>query len=278
MSNNANPNDFGILGNTGSLDVNNTLRAGNTEDTIKFTLPSTEDLLSSNDLALDKVDIIGYEWNVYFDLNQPVNFSLGTDSDSDGSFDQTNEIIGSQFLIEPNDFNQGFVTYFNLAPNPSFPADLLQESQTLFLDIESTNSNSSIYDLHFASFPIFRGNLTGEDDSYCCDGSSENKYYHDRLDEFSYERGTNISTGDLIQAQILSKSFDPVLFLLNQDTGEVIDFNADDETSTETIGADTFQAAYISFEVPKGTDNYVLSVESASANQQGEYFLEIGNH
>jgi hypothetical protein len=208
-------------------------------------------------------------------LNEPVNFSLGTDSNSDGSFDQANEILGSQFLVEPDSFNQGFVTYSDLDPNPVFPTDLLQENQTLFLDIESTNSNDNFYSSDFELLPVFRENLTGEDDSYCCDGSNENKYYYDRLDELSPSTISNLEEGDSIEATLISKSFDPVLFLLNQNTGEVIDveYNA----TSITIGADTFQSVDLSYTVPNNTDNYVLSVESASANQQGEYFL-VGDY
>jgi Ni,Fe-hydrogenase I small subunit len=95
------------------------------------------------------------------------------------------------------------------------------------------------------------------------------------LDELSPSTISNLEEGDSIEATLISKSFDPVLFLLNQNTGEVIDveYNA----TSITIGADTFQSVDLSYTVPNNTDNYVLSVESASANQQGEYFL-VGDY
>jgi hypothetical protein len=272
MSDNTNPQDFGILGDTGGFGTEGTLNASNSEDTIKFTLPSTEDLLSSNKVVLDKVDIVGYDFTVGFDnLDESVNLSLGTDSSPDGSFDQDNEILGRQFLVEPDSDNFAFVSYSDLDPNPSIPADLLQENQPLFLDIESTSSNTNNYELTFSSSPIYKGELTGEDDSYCCDGTHKDKYYYDRLDELSPNAISDVEEGDLIEATLFTKSFEPVLFLLNQDTGEVIDVEY--ESTEITLGADTYKSVDLSFEVPSNIDNYVLSVESASANEQGEYFL-----
>jgi hypothetical protein len=75
--------------------------------------------------------------------------------------------------------------------------------------------------------------------------------------------------------QLFTKSFDPVLFLLNQDTGTVIDVEY--ESTELTLGADTYKLVDITFEVPENVDNYVFSVESATANQQGEYFLYYDN-
>jgi hypothetical protein len=197
MSDNTNPQDLGVLGDTGGFGTESTLNASNTQDTYKFTLPSTQDLLSSNKIVLDKLEIVGYDFTVNFDeLEESVNLSLGTDSSPDGEFDQTNEILGSQFLVEPDSDGNASVFYPDLGPNPSIPSDLLQENQTLFLDIESTSSNDNNYELSFESTPLFKGDLTGQDASYCCDGSHENKYYYDRLDELSPNKISDVETGD----------------------------------------------------------------------------------
>lgn len=280
MSDNFNPKNLGVL-DPSLLSFNesesNTLDANNTEDTIQFTLPSTQSVLSSLGEVLDKVDLVGY--GVGFDflnLDNSVNLSFGTDSNSDGSFDQTNEILSQARVeprVEPDGLSRALNVSLPLAPNFSPSTDYPQENQTLFLDIESTNSNSNSYDLQANLLPIYKGDLTGQDDSYCCDGSHKDKYYYDRLDELSLEGVTDIVAGDTTYVSLSSKSFDPVLFLLNQDTGEVIDVAYN--TTLKTLGSDTYKQVGLSFNVPNDTDNYVLSVESASANQQGEYFLDI---
>jgi hypothetical protein len=269
MSNNTNPKDLGVVGFFNEVSQ---LDANNTEDTIKFTVPSTQSLLSREGIVLDKVDIVGYAVRLdFFNLDEPVDLSLGTDSNSDGSFDQTNEIL-SQTTVEPDSSFQAFIVELPAPPDFSPSTDFSQENQTLFLDIESTNSNTNNYDLDSNLLPVFKGDLTGQDDSYCCDGSHNNKYYYDRLDELSLEGGTDVVAGDTIEVSLFSKSFDPVLFLLNRDTGAVIDVEY--SSAPVTIGADTYQVVNMNFIVPSNTDNYVVSVESASANQQGEYFLQ----
>jgi hypothetical protein len=64
MSDNFNPKNLGTVPTFGEF---NTLDTNNTEDTIQFTLQSTNDTLSNAGRVLDKVDIVGYDFReIYF--------------------------------------------------------------------------------------------------------------------------------------------------------------------------------------------------------------------
>jgi hypothetical protein len=270
MSDNFNPKD---LGTTGFFSESGTLDSSNTQDTFRFNLPNFEELVL--DRQLNKVDLL-YSFGVDFfnNLSQPINLSIGIDSNSDGSFDQTDEILGSTITVEPDPTSSNvLITMDDIIANLSVPEDLLNQDQTLFLDIESTDpSNSNSYDLDFELTPIYAGELSTSDSLYCCDDHNK-KYYYDRLDEISFKAGENdVEVGDELDFNLGSTSFDPVLFLLNKDTGEVIDVAY--ESTTETIGGVDYQTVNLSLDVQENI-NYVVSVESALPNQTGEYYLSV---
>jgi hypothetical protein len=273
MSDNFNPKDLGVLKNA-FFSESGTLDSNNSEDTFQFTLPNFGDIAPGREL--EKVDLL-YGFYVDFpnNLNQPVKLSIGTDSDSDGSFDQTNEILGSQITVQPDPFSTNvLINLTDIVADVSIPEDLLKPNQTLFLDIESTDpSSSNNYNLDFNLELGFVRELTTSDLLYCCDGSHNDKYYYDRLDELSVRAGeNNVAVGDTFELALASDLFPPVLFLLNQDTGAVIDVAS--VATSETVGGANFQIVDLSFTVEDNI-NYVVSAESALPNQTGDYILSI---
>lgn len=267
MSDNSNPQNLGTI-NDLFFNEFGTLDANNTEDTFRFNLPTLQSL--NPNIKLDKVDFFyGFEGD-FLTLNQPVKISVGIDSNSDGVFDENNEIIGSPIIVQ-DDLEE--FTLPDLFTSLSLPEDLLKPDQEIFLNIESTDPNiSNNYDLDFELVDTFTGELSTDDSLYCC-GNDNSKYYYDRLDELSAKAGKDgVVVGDVFNVALASSSFDPVLFILNQDTGEVIDVA--ETSTTQTISGVDYQIAELNFTVQDNI-NYVASVESALPNQTGEYLYQV---
>ena len=267
MSDRMNPENANLLPNEDDVFVDglffsadNNINLGNPQDVFSFTIPAAG--VTVNNGAIE------YDLNGEFViLDQEINVSLGVDSNGNGSFDP-DEIIGQTITVDPSD---PFFSLTDLDPNLSINDFLLQENQDYFLAIEDAGFDT-FYDVNIDLTPFLVGELTTNDTLYQFRGDT---YYFDQLNEFTVQAGVDeVTVGEPFELSLISDSFDPVLFLLNQDTNEVIDVAFESTSIGTTVDGADLQAVQLSFEV-QADITYVASVESALPGQTGDYFLNI---
>lgn len=253
------------LGQTTFVEQIGTLDNFNTEDTYLFTLPTADEInniVNSFGRDLNQVQPAGYDINISVDAIDPVIVSFGVDSNNNGIFED-NEIIAKDTLDVIND-----------------TLEILDVSQSLgqnyFLEVESTNPLSSTsYDVTAEAIEIYEGEIDTNDSSYNFEGG---RYYYDQLDEFALKEGDFdgfVEVGDEYSVSVISESsLNPLLFLLNKDTNQILDVAFQNEPETITLGGETYNQVALDFIVEPGI-NYTFSVESVDAGQTGDYYFAI---
>lgn len=247
------------------------LNSSNIEDTYVF---STAPSATTNGL-----EIVGYNFRANFSrLDESVFLVLGEDRDNidnnNPTFNIANEQIGSSDKLFPNsdlstleDILISNPTNLNEKSN-----SLLKPGQDYFVNIQDEFSNNGIdnsYILDVRTPPVLAGQITTSDPFYCCNNNENEKYYYDELNNPGIRAGENgISVGDQFSIELSSDDFAPVIFLLNDTTGEVIDVT----TIRSRIGSLT--TTRLDFTVQDNI-TYSLSIETVTPGETGDYLLEV---
>ncbi|MDJ0735512.1 MAG: hypothetical protein QNJ47_15870 [Nostocaceae cyanobacterium] len=250
------------------------------KDTYLFTLPTINDIINDfNTVGREFVDVqpIGYDASLIFTtLNEPAIVSFGVDSNNNGIFED-NEIIAKN-TINPSDVgSELFVNPLSIINTDlSLEDNLLDFGQQYFLELESTNTTTSNdYLFDFNASTILVGEIDKNDPFY---NFRRQKYYYDQLDEFALKDGdfdNLIGVGDEFFISVISEmSLDPVIFLLNQDTNQVIDVAY--EAQSVSLGSNNYNVVQLDFTL-QADITYTLSIESAQAEQTGTYYLSFAS-
>jgi len=258
------------LGTTTFVEEEGTLDFFNSEDTYQFTLPTQDkitDEANSFGRQFNKVQSTGFDVSVSIESNQPTIVSFGVDNNNNGIFED-NEIIARD-TVNPSD---GVLEIVDASRN--LEDNLLDFGQNYFVEVESTDTFSDTsYELTVEAPSVFEGEISRKDSSYIF---NDREYYYDQLDELAIKAGdfdNSIEVGDEYSVSVISESsLNPLLFLLNKDTNEVID--VDFEADTVNLGGENYNQVALDFTVLEGI-NYTFSVESVEPGQTGNYYFEL---
>lgn len=267
MSNSTNPQNLGVTEDVSEVGV---LSSFNTKDTYQFTTPNLNQLIDENSnfgRQFSQVQPTGFDINVSTNLSTPAIVSFGIDRNNNGIF-ESSEITATETL---DSFNRELQIS---DISSSLDDNLLKLGQSYFVQFESTNpAISNAYLVDVETVPIFNGELNDNDLSYI---SGDSRYYYDQLDEFALQNGDFnglVEVGDEYFASVWSESLlDPVLFLLNKDTNEVLDVAYEPEIIT--LGGEDYNLIGLDFTVEEGI-NYTFSVEGLEAGQTGNYYFGL---
>ncbi|MDJ0732842.1 MAG: hypothetical protein QNJ47_01955 [Nostocaceae cyanobacterium] len=258
-----NPINLGILEDGASQELSGRSESLNSEqfgtnillEGYRFELPSTGTVI------IDKTTV-------------DTNTILARDSNNDGRFDSTDEI-----LAELEDIDQGLGS-----ENESGQINQTLSQGNYFLvfedgrDLSGSKEVASVYEstITFNATdnpvsnpnnrtpdpltPVIAGDLSSSDPLYCCNNNNQPFYY----DEYSVDLNQlGFQVGDTVKVELDSNDFDPVIMILNADTREVIGagFNPNNANKAEFVR--TIEAGV----------NYLISVENALPGQTGSYTL-----
>lgn len=261
MSDNNNPTRF-----EQDFEVSNILNSSNVEDTYVFSLPPSQ--------TFNGLEIAEYNFKADLSLDAELSLILGRDNDNDGIFDIGNEQIGSGERLSPNSDSISLEDILSSSPTnlDEKSSSLLQPGQDYFVNIQDIFPNDGIDNSYFIdskTVPVLAGQINTDDPFYCCNNNEDAKYYYDELNNPSIRAGENgISVGDRVSIELSSDDFVPIIFLLNDDTGAVIDL-----TTTHSPSG-SLNTTNLNFTVENNI-NYSLSIETASPGEIGDYLLEI---
>jgi hypothetical protein len=109
------------------------------------------------------------------------------------------------------------------------------------------------------------GELSTSDPLYCC--SNDNKFYYDEIsldpNQLGFNQGVEFNQDERVKVSLESTEFEPLIMLLNADSGQVIEVGSASNSSSN---------AQLDFTLQAGI-NYLISVESFSPEQIGSYTL-----
>lgn len=235
-------------------------------DTYNFSLPS----LSGT--AFEEIDNAGFIFTVTSDLidtEDEVTISTRT---------ATGELIGT-ITLSPGDtvFSDIFIASSADSSEEAFnilleAGELLEPGEDFVVEIETTNPalNPNPYDIEVEFAGLGSGEITTNDKSYCCGDDEDNKYYYDELSGVIEAGQNGVVAGEVLEFVVTSEDFEPVFFVLNDDTREVIDIALSEILTVENLGSTN--AATLSFIVEEDI-SYSLSIETTEARETGEYFI-----
>lgn len=204
----------------------------------------------------------------------PADLFLGQDLDGDNFFD-ANEVIGSPLVssADPNAFD--FIVLPGDFTNSSGPlvADFLfQPGITYFLGIDGVGTTVD-YIGEILPFLIVVGEITTEDNVYCCDAGT--RYYYDEFTDDLLGQEIRVGVGGLLTGQeillnVASGDFQPILIVFDVATGKVLQ-----ATDTNAEGIPPGQPG-VSFEASlflslEAGISYGVSVETLESGATGGY-------
>ncbi|NBD18898.1 MAG: hypothetical protein GVY04_23005 [Cyanobacteria bacterium] len=274
MSTNQNPDNLG----TGFFfELEGTLNQDNPSDTYLFTAPPKDAGLLGEveDSILESLDLFDDIFTERTVLDGTVEISYGIDKNGDQQFQQE-EVIGSG-VIESNDR----VSVADIADDLGIdflenPGSLfVQPGDDYFLQLETQNPNLvNDYEIDVDSDRGLVEEISTDDSFYCCDGNEDEKYYFDDIDEILGQPiaagNFGLNLGDTVEVGVVSNDFNPVIFLLNNETGEVIDSAT--PSQEQEIGDITYQVTFLDFDIQDGI-SYGLSVETETPGETGDYAI-----
>ena len=222
------------------------------------------------------------------------NFSITAISDFLGNIDDTRLIFGADFnnnnIFEAfgDEESVGILTGFS---NENYFVNLSEEilsngniderfdkflssNSNYFINILPLTNDDTSYSLELDFDARFTGEIDTNDSSYCCD--EDQKYYYDDLTGLTLTAGQDgLSVGDTIDIEVTASGFEPVIFISNNDTGEVIELESNFEESFDSFGIGIpYVSRLANFEIADNT-TYLISVETAEPGQTGEYVVDI---
>jgi hypothetical protein len=199
---------------------------------------------------------------------------LGQDLDGDNFFDD-NEVIGSplvssgdpnalDFIVLPSDFTN--------SSGPLVADFLFQPGITYFLGIDGVGATVDYIGDILPSLVVV-GEITTEDNVYCCDAGT--RYYYDEFTDDLLGQEIRVGVGDLLTGQeilltVTSDDFQPILIVFDVATGKVL--QATDTAPVESLpglsGGGFAAQLFLSLEAGI---SYGVSVETLESGATGGY-------
>jgi hypothetical protein len=199
---------------------------------------------------------------------------LGQDLDGDNFFD-ADEVIGSPLASsgDPNAFDFiGLPGDFTDSSGPPVADFLFQPGITYFLGIDGIGATVD-YIGEILPFLVVAGEITTEDNVYCCDVGT--RYYYDEFTDDLLGQEIRVGVGGLLTGQeilfsVASDDFQPILIVFDVATGKVL--QATDTVPVESLpglSGGGFEAQlFLSLEAGI---SYGVSVETLESGATGSY-------
>lgn len=285
MSNRENPEfveDFATTLEFQKSGFLNSASLGNNTDVYEIQMPGVAIAVSSE----NKINPFGYYLGNVF--NGGVNgvrvspgpglfVSFGIDG-GDGSFPN----LKFEASEETTEGLSGLISAEGvLDTSKSLEDNIVNFNTSYFIEILNIENQQVPYELNVEAEPIFKGSIDQtEDTSYNYKGG---EYYYDQFDESSFSGflGNNdpiVAGNNYIVSVISESSLDPLLFLLDGDTNEVLEHSTtyfDSEGAQEITFADgTYNQITLGF-TAQADINYNFSVESVLPEQTGDYYITV---
>jgi hypothetical protein len=267
MSDNNNPQDLGTLGIGPFSPLQGVIDIANPADTFLFTVPDISNAPGNGEAVFD---IRGL-----FNVDGPINVTLGQDRNGDGIFTPSTEQLGQTLSVSSDQsyaLPQNFLTsgnYSLLDPNL-----FLDPGESYFVNI--TGDTSLIgqgYEITGSLNGAVIGEITPDDASYTC---NENQTYYfdkytDDLTGQDIRVGVNdLEVGDSVSVAVLTNQFNPVLFLFNENDCSIL--AVDSATEIVSVGGVDYQRARITFTLQENI-TYGLTVETLNPGETGSYYV-----